>query len=491
MAESCRYRPAQEYGDASTSVHAEEYYQRRWLRSHGRSSTVALRPSSSLLVTVGPRAEAIARFGLGGQSVLFLDASAPIQSNVLTRLKRARSVAVDLSSAHVNSRFELGYAVAAGQQVFAFNESGKSPNGDSNLPVPVYGAFPREPFLDVSAKARERPDDGSNGGELTVASEQLSCVVISDGRFGLTQTMSILVEEGFQLLFAPDAAGEAYLAARTRQIRSASFCLTILRERPSARLLFELGLATALGSSVLAVAERDAPPETLQLPGVLYLRPSGDPTEAIRYALDQLKHARRHDERKRSRIYQPHHLTDAGSPSFREEPRRSRIPNSKSYESAPPGIGALATSLRSSFVHSGQFNERLAVQAVSDALQANGVLVVGNAEFGSRARPDLAVWVEELGQYVGNPLPIEIRRTLSTFRDARELVARMAPSLGSTAWLLLLYWSGPHVDSQTSPTLLPPNVIALSIEAFFSRLENESFISIVRHLRNQRVHGLS
>jgi hypothetical protein len=232
----------------------------------------------------------------------------------------------------------------------------------------------------------------------------------------------------------------------------------LTRERRSEWVLFELGQAWAKGKRILLFA----PPNSAHLPSTLRrfltVRANLSNREAIEFALDQL-------------------LAAPELTSSQGVPHKETRPLGTTAVSYLQGSFDLMTPVRSAELE----------QLVANALRETGVDVVvtaQNRDYGV----DLALWSDALQQSVGNPLLVEIKahlRSQSAAADAAQQLAKHVAASGSR-WGLLLFAEGPK-DLRN----LPPTVLALPIEALFTRLQNEAFDEIIRDLRNRRVHGTS
>lgn len=246
--------------------------------------------------------------------------------------------------------------------------------------------------------------------------------------------------------------------AITEVIRNVDLVIGVLtRERRSEWTLFELGQAWALGKPILLFA----PPNTSHLPSTLRrfltVRANLSNREAIEFALDQLLAA--------------------------PEPTPSQV--RQKSERRPLGASA-DRYLQGSFAMSTDVNPLALERLVADCLKEAGVDVLSMSQ-SKDGGADLAIWSDALQSFVGNPLLIEIKSRISDPRqgsNAAHVLARHVAAAGG-AWGLLLYGSGP-----TELKSLPTNILALPVEALFSRLRTESFDDVVRDLRNRRVHGV-
>lgn len=230
----------------------------------------------------------------------------------------------------------------------------------------------------------------------------------------------------------------------------------LTRERRSEWVLFELGLAWGQGKRVVLFA----PPNNANIPSglrrFLTVRANLSNREAVEFALDQLLAA--------------------------PEPAQTPIPTRKGTKPLGPTAEAY---LQGSLAQAVNVSPAGLEALVADALREAGVDVVTTSErrdFGV----DLAIWSDALQPSVGNPLLVEIKARLPSPKvaaDAAQQLSKYVAGAGGL-WGLLLYRDGPE-DLRG----LPPNVLALSVEALFRRLSHESFDEIVRDLRNSRVHG--
>lgn len=232
----------------------------------------------------------------------------------------------------------------------------------------------------------------------------------------------------------------------------------LTRERRSEWVLFELGQAWAKGKRILLLA----PPNSAHLPSTLRrfltVRANLSNREAIEFAIDQLLAA----------------------------PETTSPPSAAHKETRPLGATA-ASYLQGSFDLTTHVGSAELEQLVANALRETGVDVVVTAQ-GRTYGVDLALWSDAWHQSVGNPLLVEIKGHLPTQRAAADAAQQLAKYVAASGgrWGLLLFADGPR-DLRG----LPPTVLALPIDALFTRLQHETLDDIVRDLRNRRVHGVS
>lgn len=126
-----------------------------------------------------------------------------------------------------------------------------------------------------------------------------------------------------------------------------------------------------------------------------------------------------------------------------------------------------------------------------ELLLESGVNVVTEARFENRIA-DFAIWSDELGTYVGNPLIIEVKRQIRGFTGLAQAFAQLTTYLqaANASWGLLLFQEGPEPAVLESHLAQASRVLAISIADLLDRLQTVSFVDVVRDLRNRKVHGV-
>lgn len=149
--------------------------------------------------------------------------------------------------------------------------------------------------------------------------------------------------------------------------------------------------------------------------------------------------------------------------------------------------------------HIEEYKRRLAVanreheliSSLLELLLESGVNVVTEARFENRIA-DFAIWSDELGTYVGNPLIIEVKRQIRGFTGLAQAFAQLTTYLqaANASWGLLLFQEGPEPAVLESHLAQASRVLAISIADLLDRLQTVSFVDVVRDLRNRKVHGV-
>lgn len=249
-------------------------------------------------------------------------------------------------------------------------------------------------------------------------------------------------------------AGGSWAGAVDRAISKADFVCTVLPEGHHANVLFELGVAYAKHKPILALLASSArlPTDIISL---TYVRADPKDAATVRAALGAfLDHAR-------------------GEP-FRSTSRRRTKRRSIAKESTalPPSASA----------------HEFELKTVS-LLEKAGVIVSWPTQR-SEQGADLAVWIDDLPQSLGNPLLVEIKagnlskaRITQAASQLRQYVVMTHGSCG-----LLVYWDRQNRQFPSVSTEWPL-IFRLSGETL-ERLAHRGQLSreLVR-LRNAAVHG--
>jgi len=135
-------------------------------------------------------------------------------------------------------------------------------------------------------------------------------------------------------------------------------------------------------------------------------------------------------------------------------------------------------------------SERELEYLVHELLSAAGVDVVAEARSKNIA-VDFAVWSDELEPFLGNPLIIELKRSLRRRVDVVKAGQQLSRYLSHSGglWGLLLYHHGFDPDHPAWAEL-PPNVMAMRLEDLIRQLRGQSFPEALRRRRNLAIHGI-
>lgn len=236
-------------------------------------------------------------------------------------------------------------------------------------------------------------------------------------------------------------------------ISRADRVLVILTDKPALNPALEAGIALALGKPLLIIA---APGSSIpsDLNGQLIAQARPDDLDAINYALDHAE------------------APAAPSADRRSVPRPTGRP-----------LGRDRTNqLLATLDLTGEYpTEQSAIAVILEAIEASRGVGVVSADSGF----DLGVWSDDLDAIGGNPLLVEIKRSLT--RGAVDQVLR-ALDAHPTARLALLVYTEPSPQAELARSRFP--VLVISLQQLLDRMASASFAEVVRDLRNRIVHGL-
>ena len=281
----------------------------------------------------------------------------------------------------------------------------------------------------------------------------------------LESLRNLLRQKGVQITVPSDLKpGLAWPDLLHDTLRRVDFVIAVVTGEAdnNNNVYYEAGLAHGLNKRVLFLVEPSVSDVPSDLQGMLSLRVALTNTDAISFALEQLLSA----------------------------PAKRHRPSTSTHKYAP--LGSHVDTLLKELDHleetdsSDRFEAHLEA-LVEKALQQSGVTTIVRSYAEQDRRFDLALWVDELESYVGNPFIIEIKRSIKDPVVIRKLADLLVET--SARWALLLYLHGPQ--SETFPgDVLPPNILRLPIREFLESMRSKSFPVIVRDLRNRRVHGV-
>lgn len=236
-------------------------------------------------------------------------------------------------------------------------------------------------------------------------------------------------------------------------ISRADRVLVVLTEEPALNAVLEAGIALAFGKPLLIIA---APGSSIpsDLKGQLTSQARPDDLDAINFALD--------------------HAEAPATPSA----HRGSMPQPTGR---PLGRDTANQLLATLDLTGERPTERSVIDVTVQAIEASRGVVVVSAEPGF----DLGVWSDDLDAIGGNPLLVEIKRSLRP--GAVEQVLR-ALNAHPTARLALLVYIEPPSRAELAQARFP--VLVISLQQLLERMASASFAQVVRELRNRSAHGL-
>lgn len=255
-----------------------------------------------------------------------------------------------------------------------------------------------------------------------------------------------------------------------------------------ANLYFELGFAVALEKPLLVIAppsQKDIP-ESLQDLAVIYSEP--DNTEAIEFALEQIKQASVKTRKSRpstSKREWPDEI------SHTVRPERDTIKGSSPtiFQPNKHVIEAVDESLDLLREARNTLTEHELENLVFNILNVYGFSAVRQGKETSTSA-DIAIWADELESVVGNPFLIEIKkevRNTAHLHSIREQVTKYFTSK-EHHWVLLLYLNE-NFSKEAYEKSAFKGLLVLRIDDFLQKLKEQSFTGLISNLRNRWIEG--
>jgi hypothetical protein len=276
----------------------------------------------------------------------------------------------------------------------------------------------------------------------------------------------MLEDRGFDPFTIEDAEAEGHSISDLigDSIERADLVLVVVPHRGtwSPYVFVELGYALAKKKRILALIPPD---EELPFGDIPYLRTELDNQEAIGFGIDQVLAAPKAKDKGKSR---------------KDGVKRTR-----------PLGGAADQLIEEVRANRGKIPETEFRDIVRRAIEQSGVSTVVSAPPAAGRGVDLAVWSDDLGPLIKNPVVIELRSRLKGKEHLKQTTARLAAALDSTRTqlgLLIYAASGEAIDEDA---VLDPRILVFSLEEFLHLLKDTGFSDLLRRARNGRVHGWS
>lgn len=307
-----------------------------------------------------------------------------------------------------------------------------------------------------------------------------TCYLAAPANINLSTIEELLAERRMQLILSADLSSTAstFLEGLINAISSADLFIAVLSpEQSNDQIYIELGIAIAKERRILILAPPGVSP-TLDIAEIPTIRTDATNSSAISFMLDQVLEAP-------LRKY------------------RTQLPSSVPQKSQP--IGDLADELLKEIdAPDKHITEDEIIYLLMLALRksipspvtrsplledSNSLYPWGYSK--QAMHPDLMIWSDELGPWIGNPLIIEVKRVLKGQKDCTETVEQVLNylRLSQIRSVIIVYASkAASIDNLSS--MSPPNIFFLDIHELLNAMRTKSFARVMIDLRNRRVHGI-
>lgn len=305
--------------------------------------------------------------------------------------------------------------------------------------------------------------------------KHLSCFISVPHEVNVQMLADIVQSKNIEPLISSEVILRgAYVAEQTKEyIAQTDFVIAVLQTGISnANVYFDVGLAYALNKRVLVFVA----PEISSLPwhpnDMIHIHTDIDNYEAMSFAIEQV----------------------AAAPPY-PHPQRKTADALLPTQKRPQPKNVSWSSLHQLDAHDASLTEDNVVEILVQAIQANGLLYASkersvHGDNQSTFGVDIALWVDELVPYFGNPFLIEVKKHLvqcSQIQDVARFVRKFLRQDYPNG-VLVLYLEGDSALIQQHLTNTHPDIFALSIKDFLTRLEQQHFADIILALRSQKMH---
>ncbi len=318
----------------------------------------------------------------------------------------------------------------------------------------------------------------SNSVVISNTQRRRTCYLAAPTNIDLSTITELLAERHMQLIVSADLSSTAstFLEGLVNAVSDADLFIAILSSNQSNdQIYIELGIAVAKERRILILASPGALP-ALDIAEIPTIRADATNRDAISFMLDQVLEAP--PRKYRSQLLSP---TPQKSQPIGDLANKllAQLDAPDKHMIEDEIINLLAQALRKS-VPSNVIESPLLSDRNESTLR----------QIRSTMRPDLMVWSDELGPWIGSPLIIEVKRTLRGEKDCNEAIAQTLRylQLSQTRSALIIYAS---ITSSVGNLLSipPPNIFFLDIHELLNAMRTKSFAGVMIDLRNRRVHG--
>ena len=296
----------------------------------------------------------------------------------------------------------------------------------------------------------------------------LTCFISAPAGVNLTTIKQILLERDIEFVLPSEVLthGQSISGKIKKLISLSDIFIAVFDDvHDNGNILFELGLAVGLKKQIIILT-----PPSFSLPsdlsGFLVLRVTQDNLDALGFSLDQMLAATGKKSKKRAiKKYDDFKIT--------KKPISNKIHELKNKLNDLDSRVADYTLER----------------FVADLLKESGISVIqqsGKPDTGA----DFAIWSDELGAILGNPILIEIKRTIRDRAQARQVTNQLTRYIekNNSKSAIVLYLEGLPSDRIQEFTN-KFNILFFRLGDIVEQLQNNTFADTIRIRRNRIAHG--
>lgn len=295
-----------------------------------------------------------------------------------------------------------------------------------------------------------------------------TCFVSAPAGVNLTRIKKILLERDIEIIHPAEAQtlGESISEKISKKISRSDIFLAVFDHKlENSNTFFELGLAVGYKKEIIILTPPNfyLPPD---LSGFLTLRVTQGNLDALGFSLDQMLKATLKKPKKR------------GRKTYKDHRKRSRPISNKMSELRDELNGL-----------DHRTAENTLVRFVEDLLKECGISVIKQSA-SHETGADFAIWSDGLEHILGNPILIQIKRTIKTDSQAVKITDQILNFIcnSNSKSAIVLYLAGPPSD-QVQRLTKKFNILFFRLEDIVDQLQNNNFVDIIRNRRNLIAHG--
>lgn len=233
----------------------------------------------------------------------------------------------------------------------------------------------------------------------------------------------------------------------------------------SGNTLFELGIAVARKKQIIILTSPNFSLPS-DLAGFLTLKISKDNFDALDFAIDQI-------------------LAATGKKKKKKEPR-----SFKGFKETSKPVGNKILELKHRLNNIGSDTTGYELENfVSDLLKETGISVIQQSKTPDTG-VDIAIWSDDLGAILGNPILVEIKRIIKNRSQALKVTNQLLNYMQTTnsRFAIVLYLEG-LPSSRIQEFSDQFNILFFQIGDFVDQLQDKSFADTIKIRRNIIAHG--
>ncbi len=297
--------------------------------------------------------------------------------------------------------------------------------------------------------------------------KKLKCYISTDSSNDLSKVEILLHNLNVDTNnFYDFSIGSSFSDLIKRKIRESDFILALITKN-NQNVLFELGVAEALGKPIFLLVDQD-----LKLPFFLEGK--------MHYQLDWSKNTQLLE------LSLKNYILDISNPYRRYKKKTQKEKPNLTIDETNKAL----VSLRQ--FRKGDYKEYDLINVIMDVFKKINVQAVSELAIGDKSRVDIAITNEGLSSYFGNPLLIEVkygRIDKETIDRAQQQLQNYISKTDANFGILLYFDKNDRRFNLDTPRL--PNILMFDVEDFVQGISSEGFENFLIKKRNEYVHTLN